>query len=88
MHREAGLGWISQILQPQNLTCESTSGTPPEERLGELGIPCRDTLWALLTQLWGSALQGQGSELLCPMSPAVVNVIFNFLGVVPPLPVF
>lgn len=74
-----GWGGPAKSHSPKTSPVKAPQGSHTEEQLGEPGIPCRDTLWALLTQPWGPAWQGQGSERLCPMSHVVVNIIFSFL---------
>lgn len=83
-----GWGGSAKSYSPETSPVKAPQGPHTEEQFGEPGIPCRDTLQALLTQLWGPALQGPGSELLCPMPHVMVNLIFSFLRVVPPLPIF
>lgn len=83
------MGWVSRVLQPRSISCEGTAGVPRcQEHHGEPRFPCKGTPQGMHPQLWGPALQGRASELPCPLTRTVVNVVLCFLRVVPPLPIF
>lgn len=49
-------GGSAKFYTPETSPVKASQGSHTEEQLAELVIPGRDTLWTLLTQLWGPAL--------------------------------